>query len=134
MNHQPPPPLVLVIDNATDTLTVVSSMLIRAGYACHACDSAESAAAFAHATPPDLIVCDAGLQGDGGSEVCERIKVDCKRRDLPVMLLSSAQSPDIIRRPGANYSLRKPFDPVVLVELVEQALHLTRMATVTTPA
>src|SRR5687768_17803684 len=45
--------------------------------------------------------------------------------DVPVMFISSSQSPDIVRRSheaGAAYYLRKPFDPEVLIELVNKAL------------
>jgi CheY-like chemotaxis protein len=41
------------------------------------------------------------------------------------MFLSGAQIPDVIRRAhaaGGVYYLRKPFDPPVLLELVDKAL------------
>jgi CheY-like chemotaxis protein len=47
------------------------------------------------------------------------------------MFLSGAQIPDIIRRShaaGGTYYLRKPFDPEVLVELVQKALWMPHLA------
>ena len=41
------------------------------------------------------------------------------------MFLSGEQLPDVIRRSygaGSTYSLRKPFDSAVLVELIDQSL------------
>ena len=43
------------------------------------------------------------------------------------MYFSGTQTPDIIRRSGATYSLRKPLDPDVLLELIDQALDLPRI-------
>lgn len=46
--------------------------------------------------------------------------------NVPVMFLSNAQRPDVIRRAqgigSGVYCLRKPFAPKVLVELIDQAL------------
>ncbi|MHB8901140.1 MAG: hypothetical protein ACYC6Y_20520, partial [Thermoguttaceae bacterium] len=52
-------------------------------------------------------------------------------KGVPVMFLSGAQIPDIIRRShavGGTYYLRKPFDPGVLVELVDKALWMPQLA------
>jgi DNA-binding NarL/FixJ family response regulator len=46
------------------------------------------------------------------------------------MFISSAQSPDIVRRSheaGAAYYLRKPFDPEVMIELVNKALWMPHL-------
>ena len=88
-------------------------------------DDAEEAVAAAQETPPNLIICDVNLQGEGGLETCQRIKSLPGLEDVPVMFLSGAQLPDIIRRSheaGGIYCLRKPFDPDVLMELIDQAL------------
>jgi len=50
---------------------------------------------------------------------------------VPVMFLSGAQIPDIIRRShaaGGTYYLRKPFDPEVLLELIQKALWMPHLA------
>jgi len=78
---------------------------------------------------PDLIVCDWNwnvrewlskrASGSSGNPVLA---------EVPVMFLSSAQRPDVIRRSlvagHGVYCLRKPFAPTVLVELIDQALGL----------
>ena len=48
-------------------------------------------------------------------------------KDVPMMFLSPAQAPDIIRRHdgyGGTYYLRKPCEPRVLLQLLEQVLDL----------
>ena len=80
---------------------------------------------------PELIISDINLAGHSGLELCERIKAVDELREVPLMFLSGAQVPDIIRRSraaGGVYYLRKPFDPEVLLELVEKALWMPHVA------
>ncbi len=123
-------PLVLVIDDEPEVLGEVAAVLARAQYDCHCCSTAESAVEFARTTPPDLIICDINLAGQSGLKLCEQIKEDPALEDVPVMFLSGAQIPDIIRRShavGGTYYLRKPFDPDVLIELVGKGLWMPHL-------
>mgnify|MGYP003879746461 FL=1 len=77
-----------------------------------------------------MIICDINLNGESGLELCERIKQSPELRDTPVMFLSGAQIPDIIRRShavGGAYYLRKPFDPDVLLELIDKAMWMPHL-------
>lgn len=133
-------PLILVIDDEPTVLGEVAAALSGAGYACHCSTSGESAIEFVAKSTPDLIISDINLDGQSGLELCERIREKPAMADVPLMFLSGAQIPDIIRRShaaGGTYYLRKPFDPEVLLELVQKALwmphligsHLGRKAT-----
>ncbi len=122
--------LVLVIDDEPDVLGNVAAALNRAGYICHCCETAEAAIRFAQSRAPDLILSDINLGDVSGLELCQRIKEDPTLKHVPVMFLSGAQIPDIIRRShaaGGTYYLRKPFDPEVLVELVDKALWMPHL-------
>jgi len=124
------PPLVLVVDDEKDVLGEVASVLAAAGYVCQCCATADEAIRFAAQRAPDLIISDINLDGRSGLEMCETIKEDPALGDVPVMFLSGAQIPDIIRRShavGGTYYLRKPFDPEVLVELVDKALWMPHL-------
>jgi CheY-like chemotaxis protein len=68
-----------------------------------------------------LILCDINLHGANGIELCEQLKQVAGLSQVPTMFLSSAQSPDIIRRAHAYY-VRKLLDPAVILKLIEQAL------------
>lgn len=130
MNDSQQQPLILVIDDEADVLGEVAAILAGAGFACHCSSTAEAAVQFARSTAPDLIISDINLDGRSGLELCEQIKQDEALRDVPVMFLSGAQIPDIIRRShavGGTYYLRKPFDPEVLVELVDKALWMPHL-------
>jgi CheY-like chemotaxis protein len=128
--NRPTPPLVLVVDDEPEVLGELAAVLAGAGYAFQCCDNAEAAIRLAATNPPDVIISDINLAGHSGLEMCEEIKRDHALSDVPVMFLSGAQIPDIIRRShavGGAYYLRKPFDPEVLLELVDKALWMPHL-------
>ncbi|NUQ65662.1 MAG: response regulator [Pirellulales bacterium] len=123
-------PLVLVVDDEPQVLGEVAAVLSAAGFSCQCCSTPEAAAEYTRSNAPDLIISDINLNGRSGLELCEHIKEDPALKDVPVMFLSGAQIPDIIRRShaaGGTYYLRKPFDPTVLVELVDKALWMPQL-------
>lgn len=123
-------PVVLCIDDESEALREVTEVLTAAGYVCHGCSDAEAAFELAQTTPIDLIVSDINLAGENGLKLAARIKANEELRDIPVIFLSGAKIPNVIRRAheaGGSYYLRKPFDPEVLVELVEKALWMPHL-------
>jgi len=123
-------PLILVVDDEPKVLDEVAAILADAGFACRCCTTAEAALEEAKAAEFDLIVSDINLHGRSGLEMCEQIKQNPALAEVPVMFLSGAQIPDIIRRShavGGTYYLRKPFDPEVLVELINKALWMPHL-------
>jgi DNA-binding response OmpR family regulator len=118
-------PLVLVVDDDREVWDKVTAVLSEAKFACRCCPTAEEAMTAVETTPPDLILCNVNLHGESGLETCQRIKRQPGLEGVPVMFLSGAQLPDIIRRSDAGggiYCLRKPFDGHVLIELIDRAL------------
>jgi CheY-like chemotaxis protein len=68
---------------------------------------------FAGARRPDLIILDLNLPRVGGLQVLDQLKRDDRFRLIPVIVLTSSQSPRDIEaayRAGANLYLRKPPD------------------------
>jgi DNA-binding response OmpR family regulator len=117
--------LILVVDHQAEVLNEVATVLAGANLACRCCTTAEEAIAAAASSPPDLIISDVHLHGHSGLDMCARIRKNAALREVPVMFLCGAQVPDIIRRSdslGGTYYLRKPFDPDVLLELIDTAL------------
>jgi len=118
---------ILVIEDEGDVLTGLASILADAGYSCHCSSTTASARQLAGQVHPDLIISDINLGGTSGLALCEEIKQQAGLAAVPVMFLSGAQIPDIIRRAdaaGGVYYLRKPFDPLVILELIDSALRL----------
>jgi DNA-binding response OmpR family regulator len=120
---------VLAIDDHPEVLSEIARILHRVGYECQRATDMDSASRAVQETVPDLIVADVNLAGHSGLTFCDELKRRFDLEDVPVMYLSSMQSPDIIRRSsdaGGTYYLRKPFDAPVFVELVEKTRRAPR--------
>jgi CheY-like chemotaxis protein len=125
------PPLILVVDDEQAVLDEVAAMLLGAGLDCRCCTSASEAMEEARLFAFDLIIADVNLCGHSGVEMCDRIRRNETSCDVPAMFLSGGQIPDIIRRrdaAGGSYYVRKPFDPGVLLQLIDKALGMSRLA------
>ena len=123
---------ILVIDDEPSAINDVAQALRVTDYTCQWATSAETAIDYVRRGPPDLIISDIDLGFTSGLELYQQLR-DCPgAEEVPVIFISGAQIPDIVRRAhtaGGVYFLRKPFDPAVLVELVEKSLwmpHLLR--------
>ncbi len=130
---------ILVIDRDPLTLTAVAAALHLVGYEVHCARDSEAALKAARGIQLDLVICDADLEDVSGFDLCREIRDERGLADVPVIFVSARDTDDMIRRThdeGGLYYLRKPFDPNVMLQLVDQALwmpHLvnTRIRTVT---
>lgn len=121
--------VLLTIDDEPAVLAELAQTL-EGSYECHGCSDPDTAIEMARRLLPDLIISDINIGGHSGLELCERLKEAVGLADVPVMFLSGAQIPDVIRRAhaaGGTYYLRKPFDPQVLLELVDKALWMPHL-------
>jgi CheY-like chemotaxis protein len=122
--------VILVIDDDLDVIAGLAKVLSAAGYVSHCCRDAGGALDCIRQAIPDLVISDINLAGHSGLQLCQRLKREEGLSDVPFMFLSGAQVPDIIRRSheaGGTYYLRKPFDPQVLLELVDKALWMPQL-------
>lgn len=122
--------IILLIDDETLALEELRSALEPAGYQVRGCTTADEALRVATQLVPDLVISDINLGQQSGLELCEQIKQRDELADLPLIFLSGAHIPNVIRRAhaaGGTYYLRKPFDPEVLLDLVERALWLPHL-------
>lgn len=116
---------ILIIDSDAISLTATAEVLGSAGHRTHCAQTFNAALKALRATPIDLIVCEVSLQGESGLQWCRDLQEATGTSDVPQMFISGQQSPDIIRRvhdAGGTYYLRRPYDPRVLVELVDTAI------------
>jgi CheY-like chemotaxis protein len=123
-------PVVLAIDDEAEVLAEIAQALIPQGFECRTCQDAQSAIALARQIVPDLIISDINIAGHSGLDLCEAMKCEQGLFDVPVVFLSGAQIPDVVRRAreaGGTYYLRKPFDAQVLLELVDKALWMPHL-------
>ena len=122
---------VLVIDDEMNILNELVDFLQKRGYETTSCLTAEDALETARKDDFDLIISDINLGVANGLELCQQIHEIEQSHETPVIFLSGAQIPDIIRRShsaGGTYYVRKPFDPEVMLELIDKAMWLPALA------
>jgi len=122
---------VLVIDDEPMVVEELVEFLDKNGYESTICDNADDALNAALSDTFDLIISDINLGTANGLELCQQIHDLEVANETPVIFLSGAQIPDIIRRShsaGGSYYVRKPFDPEVMIELIDKAMWLPALA------
>jgi CheY-like chemotaxis protein len=77
------------------------------------------------ASPPDIVLADAGMRGRNGYEVARYVKQSPRLAHIPVVLLTGAFEPvDQVRatEAGCDGILAKPFAPQLVISRVQQLL------------
>jgi CheY-like chemotaxis protein len=124
-------PVVLVADADPTALAQTIRILSGDQYNVFSAVCQSSALSAAMKLEIDLLLCDLSLaMGERCRDLVSDIHRLPNRSEVPVIFTSSGQGPDVIRRQhdfGGAYHVRKPFDPVVLIELVERALWMPHL-------
>lgn len=126
------PAVILIIDEDALTLTGIAAVLNLCGHECHCARDRAAALKAVRTLALDLILCDVDLRDESGLDLCRDLRCEPGVEDVPLMFISAAQMPDIVRRTheaGGAYYLRTPFDPDVLIELVAKALWMPHLVT-----
>ena len=127
----PPPPLVLAVDDDEDILELVALTLRREGCEVIKARDGEEALRLARARKPDLIVLDVMLPGRDGYQVVQELRRDDDTMLVPVILLSARAGradANYGRQVGADDYIQKPFDSIVFVERVRALLRRPKPA------
>ncbi len=114
---------ILVVDDDPTILVVIEAALKAAGHAVLAFEDSDEAMAVVEETKVSAAVLDIMMPGRSGYELLSQLQAQPQTRGLPVLFLSSLDSPpERIRglREGADDYLGKPFDPEELVLRVER--------------
>ena len=124
------PANILVVDDATANLQVLTGMLKERGYRVRPVRSGKLALLAAETDPPDLILLDINMPEMNGLEVCEHLKADDKLKGIPVIFISAlTESLDKVQAfaaGGVDY-ITKPFQMAELHARVETHLKLRRL-------
>ena len=82
---------ILVVDDHEASLQLLTRILERDGFRVKAASNGESALRLTAAWTPDLILLDIKMPDIDGFEVCRRLKLDEKQRDVPVIFVSGLE-------------------------------------------
>lgn len=119
-------PKILVIDDDTDLLELLSIRLTAAGYEAETVQSAEAALNHLDVSRPQLVITDMQMSGMDGMALFEHIHRTTPT--LPVIMLTAHGTiPDAVAatQRGVFGYLAKPFDSKTLLAQVAKALRLT---------
>jgi DNA-binding response OmpR family regulator len=123
------PAKILMVDDHSRNLQLLSMILQPAGYRLMAAQDGEWALRAARKGGPSLILLDVMMPGMDGFEVCRRLKADDRTRETPVVFLTArTETADIVRgfELGAADYIVKPFVAVELLTRVRTHLEAVR--------
>lgn len=122
-------PLVLVVDDQPENLTVLGELL-EEYYRVRVADSGERALRIAASTPaPDLILLDVMMPGMDGYSVLKQLKSSLATRDIPVIFVT-AKDTDVDEEQGLELGavdyIHKPIKPLIVLARVRSQLEAKR--------
>ncbi|MDB5384384.1 MAG: hypothetical protein JWM11_30 [Planctomycetaceae bacterium] len=124
------PANILVVDDTSANLQVLTGMLKDRGYKVRPAPSGKLALLAARREPPDLILLDINMPEMSGYEVCEFLKADERLKGIPVIFISAlTEQLDKVKAfaaGGVDY-ITKPFQMEELHARVETHLKLRRL-------
>ncbi len=119
---------ILVVDDESHILNVVSLKLNNAGYEVHTAGDGEEGYDLARQIKPDLIITDYQMPFMTGLEMCRKLKEQIETADIPaIMLTARGYSINEVEMESANIAdvLSKPFSPREILTRVEQLIEET---------
>ena len=116
---------ILVADDETHILHVVSLKLRNAGYRVLTARDGQEALEIAIAEKPDLLITDYQMPQLSGLELCQKLKQDPATRSIPAIMLTARGyhlEPQDTEQNGILRMLSKPFSPRHLLATVNEVL------------
>ncbi|MDE3214693.1 MAG: response regulator [Bacteroidota bacterium] len=111
---------VLVIDDNSDILWVVSIILKKYDFEVMAVPGGQEALKKVKTFSPDVILLDVFLSGMDGIEVCNKLKRNSLTSEIPIIMFSAHTSfKDVSQFCQADDFISKPFDVHELVEKIQ---------------
>jgi two-component system alkaline phosphatase synthesis response regulator PhoP len=116
---------ILVADDETHILNVVSLKLKNAGFRVVTARDGQEALELAHQEQPDLLITDHNMPHMTGLELCQKLREDRRFDKMPAIMLSARgfqlEERDTVAS-GIRMMISKPFSPRELLSAVDQVL------------
>ncbi len=116
---------ILVADDETHILHVVSLKLRNAGFTVLTAADGQEALEIAQQEKPDLLITDYHMPQLSGIELCQRLKADPATAGIPAIMLTARGyhlEPADTEQSGILRMLSKPFSPRQLLTTVNEVL------------
>ena len=120
---------ILVADDESHILSVVSLKLRNAGFNVICAHDGTEAFELARSERPDLLITDYHMPGLNGLEVCQKLRedVDATLKAIPAIMLSARGyhlTEAELAQSGISQMISKPFSPRQLLSTVNEVLGL----------
>ena len=113
---------ILLIDNNDIDSGAITKALTKRGYRVLTASTGEDGLEITREQCPDIVILDCLLPGIRGIEVCAKLKADEQTKHIPILFLTSEDSPrnvvDCYDKGAENY-LTKPISSKVLISQIE---------------
>jgi signal transduction histidine kinase/DNA-binding response OmpR family regulator len=126
-------PRLLIIEDEPDLCTYLARLFSKDGYAVEAIGDAENAYAWLDNNadnPPDMVITDVMLPGQGGLDLLAMIRQDDRLARLPVVVLTAladAESAVAAFAAGADDFVSKPFNSAELLARVRAHYQMNQL-------
>jgi two-component system alkaline phosphatase synthesis response regulator PhoP len=120
------PKTILVADDESHILHVVSLKLRNAGYKVITARDGQEALEMAQQEKPDLLITDYHMPQLSGLELCQKLKQDVATSGIPAIMLTARGyhlEPEDTEKSGILRMLSKPFSPRQLLATVNEVLN-----------
>ena len=130
------PEKILVVDDSRGARKIITGELERAGFTVYTADNGAEGVATAKKMRPNIITLDIEMPGIDGFEACGLLKKESSTKDIPVIIISSKTSSELIDRgfdAGAVEYFTKPFKPGSLaayIDIILESKKITRMGSI----
>jgi PAS domain S-box-containing protein len=122
---------VLVVNDIPEQLSLMGTLLRKAGYAVLTAGDGLEAFDVAKGTHPDVVISDVSMPRVNGIEFCRLIRQDAELRSVPILLVSAHRrdTESMIEglESGADDYLELPFDSTRLVAKVSRLLERSKL-------
>jgi PAS domain S-box-containing protein len=122
---------VLIVNDEPDQLTLMGSLLRKAGYSVLTAEDGFEGLTLARRERPDLVISDVSMPRMNGLEFCREIRADSELKTVPILLVSALQkdtdSAVAGLEAGADDYLEIPFDSARLVAKVSRLLERSHL-------
>ncbi|MCM8795052.1 MAG: response regulator [Candidatus Omnitrophica bacterium] len=118
-------PKILIVDDEPDIVQMISRRLKAAGYEVSTAYDGQQALDMVRETLPQLVILDLMLPKLDGYKVCRLLKFDERFKEIPVLIFTAranAEDIQLATECGASAYLNKPFEPHILLSMVEKLL------------
>ncbi|MEX0744383.1 MAG: response regulator [Phycisphaeraceae bacterium] len=118
-------PLILVADDESHIVHVVTLKLQNAGYRVITAEDGEEALALALEHRPNLVITDFQMPFMSGLELCTQLKSDERTAETPALMLTArgfSLGRDVLEQTNIAAVLSKPFSPRDVLARVQELL------------